>query len=187
LTRRRLLHALISLAACVGLFGLASAADSQQAAMPRRIGVLLGGFSPESKEALQFRLGLVNAGYFEGRDVMIEWRPAGGDSARVAELATDLVQHKVEVIVVTSKEAIPRLGRVAVLWNPDTPFHTQVVQDLKAVAPLLAIELSVVGVQRPEEFTPAFSAVRRAHSQALYVIEDTLLFTHRAMLVKVAS
>jgi putative ABC transport system substrate-binding protein len=102
-------------------------------------------------------------------------------------LATDLVQHKVEVIVVTGKEAIPRLGRVAVLWNPDTPFHTQVVQDLKAVAPLLAIELSVVGVQRPEGFTPAFSAVRRARAQALYVIEDTPFFTHRAMLVKVAS
>ena len=39
---------------------------------PRRVGVLLVGLSPESKEAKQFRLGLRDAGYSEGRDVVIE-------------------------------------------------------------------------------------------------------------------
>jgi putative tryptophan/tyrosine transport system substrate-binding protein len=42
------------------------AARAQQAASPQRIGVLLVGLSPESKEARYFRLGLRDAGYFEG-------------------------------------------------------------------------------------------------------------------------
>jgi hypothetical protein len=78
LTPRRLLLALISLAACLGSFGLASAADAQQPASPRRIGVLLGGFSPESNEAQQFRQGLRDAGYVEVRDVVIAWPSAYG-------------------------------------------------------------------------------------------------------------
>ena len=75
------------------------AARAQQTASPRRIGVLLVGLSPESKEAKQFRLGLRDLGYSEGRDVVIEWRSANGDYDRVPELVADLVQSKVDVIV----------------------------------------------------------------------------------------
>jgi ABC transporter substrate binding protein len=57
------------------------------------------GLSPESKEVKQFRLGLRDAGYSEGRDVVIEWRSASGDYDRVPALVADLVQKKVEVIV----------------------------------------------------------------------------------------
>jgi putative tryptophan/tyrosine transport system substrate-binding protein len=75
------------------------AAGAQQATHPRRIGVLLVGLSPESKQAKHFRLGLRDAGYSEGRDVMIEWRSANGDYDRVPALIADLVQSKVDVIV----------------------------------------------------------------------------------------
>ena len=177
------LFALISLVACLVPLGLRSPADAQQPASPRRIGVLLVAFSPESKEAQAFRQGLRDAGYVEGRDVVIEWRSADGDYARIPALAADLVQRKVDVIVVDTtlaaravkratstipivmatvadpvgsglvaslahpggnvtglstmttdltakrlqllKEAIPRLTRVAVLWNPDTPWHAR--------------------------------------------------------------
>jgi putative tryptophan/tyrosine transport system substrate-binding protein len=76
-----------------------AAAAQQQVASPRRIGVLLVGLSPESKEAKQFRLGLRDAGYSEGRDVVIEWRSAKGDYDRVPELVADLIRNKMDVIV----------------------------------------------------------------------------------------
>jgi putative ABC transport system substrate-binding protein len=66
---------------------------------------MLVGYSPESQEALAFRQGLREAGYVEGRDVVIEWRPAKGDYSRTPELAADLVQRKVDVIVVESTPA----------------------------------------------------------------------------------
>jgi putative ABC transport system substrate-binding protein len=241
-----LLFALVSLAAClVGSFGLASAADAQQPATPRRVGVLLVSFSPESKEAQAFRGGLLNAGYAEGRDVVIEWRSANGDYDRVPGLVADLVESKVDAIVVDTtvaalalkhatstipivlaavadplgsglvtslahpggnvtglssmrgelsakrlqllKEVIPRLTRVAVLWNPDSPPHTKMVQQLKAVAPSLSIEPSFVGVRTPEEIGPAFATVSRAHAQALYVLGAPVFITHRTTLLKLAS
>jgi putative ABC transport system substrate-binding protein len=203
------------------------------------------GFSPEGKEAQAFRQGLRDAGYAEGRDVVIEWRSASGDYARVPELVADLLQRKVDVIVVTStvaaqavkratstipivmaivadpvgsgvvaslahpggnvtglssmaaelsakrlqllKEASPRLTRVAVLWNPDWPYGPKVIEELKAAAPSLSIELKFVGVRTPEELTAAFAAINRAHAQALLVAGGSPFWNHRATLVKLAS
>jgi putative ABC transport system substrate-binding protein len=75
------------------------ATRAQPAVSPRRIGFLLVGFSPDSKAAESFRRGLMEAGYTEGRDVVIEWRVASGDYARVPELIADLIQRRVEVMV----------------------------------------------------------------------------------------
>ena len=216
---------LVNLVVCLGSLGFANAADAQQPASPRRIGVLLVSWSVESTIAQAFREGLRDAGYVEGRDVVIEWRTASGDYARVPELAADLVQRKVEVIVANGtvgtraaqratstipivmalvadpvgsglvtnlahpggnvtgltimttdlsakqlqllKETVPRATRVAVLWNPDTPYSPRVMEELKAAAPSLSIELKFVGVRTPEEIGPAFSAVSRAHVQAM--------------------
>ena len=74
MARRSFAFAIVALVACLGLFGLPSAANAQQLASPRHIGVLLVGRSPESKDAQEFRRALVDAGYVEGRDVVIEWR-----------------------------------------------------------------------------------------------------------------
>jgi putative ABC transport system substrate-binding protein len=91
--------ALAALVAWLGPFGFASVADAQQAASPRHIGVLVVSFSPDSREAQAFRQGLLDAGYSEGRNVVIEWRFANGNYDRVPAMAADLVQSKVDVIV----------------------------------------------------------------------------------------
>ena len=228
-----------------GAFWLSDGARAQSSSSPQHVGVLLVEFLPESNEAHVFRQGLRDAGYTEGRDVVIEWRYAKGDYARLPGLAAELVQHKVDVIVVDStpgaqavkrttsdipivialagdvvgsglaanlahpggnitgfstmaaeqstkrlqilKEAIPRLTKVAVLWNPDTQWHAQEVEHLQAVAPSLSIELSPVSVRAPEEFAAAFTTVRRSHAQALYVLSAALFGIHRKTLLELAS
>ena len=245
MTRRRLLLALISLATCLALCGLATAAEAQKPTSPRRIGVLFVSWSLESKMAQALREGLREAGYAEEKDVVIEWRTASGDYARLPALAADLVERKVEVIVVAGtvaaqavkratstipivivnvadpvgsglvaslahpggnvtgfsnmhaelsgkrlqllKEAIPLLTRMAVLRNPDTPWQTRVIDELRAPAAALSIEVSVVDVRTPEDFGAAFTAARRAHAHAVYVLDGPLFNYHRAMLVKQAT
>jgi putative ABC transport system substrate-binding protein len=54
------------------------------------------------------------------------------------------------------KEALPRLTRIAVLWNPAAPYHPKVIEELKAAAPSLSIELSFVDCERTS------SSVRRS-------------------------
>ena len=212
-----------------GLFAAPLVAEAQPVAPRWRIGVLLVLLSPTGPEAQAFRQGLRDVGYVEGRDVAIEWRSADGDYARLPQLAVDLVDRKVDVIVADTtpatqaarratstipivmaivadpvgsglvtnlsqprgnltglsimlaelsakrlqllKEAMPGLTRVVVLWNPPTPYHAKAVENLKAAAPSLAIELSFVSVRTSEEIAPAFEAVSRTHAQALYVID----------------
>ena len=89
----------ISLAGTFGLSHLPSRGNAQQKSAPRHIGFLLAAWSPEGKEAQAFRQGLEEAGYAEGRDVVIEWRWADGDYSRIPEMAADLVRSKVDVIV----------------------------------------------------------------------------------------
>jgi len=244
MTRSLLVSAVVILVASLGTFTLPGSAPAEEPSA-RRIGVLLVARSPESKEAHAFRQELLDAGYSEGRDVVIEWRSANGDYDRIPGFAADLVQRKVDVIVVEGtlaaqavksdtstipivlavvadpvgsglvanlahsggnvtglslmvadlsakrlqllKQALPRLTRVAVLWNPATPYHPKLVDELKAVAPSLAIELTIVGARTPEEFGSAFSAVSRAHAQALYVLDDAQFVVHRSTLLKLAS
>jgi ABC-type uncharacterized transport system substrate-binding protein len=221
------------------------AAFAQPSASPRSIGVLLVGLSPDSAEAKQFRLGLRDKGYSEGRDVEIEWRSAKGNYDRVPGLVTDLVRRKVDVIVQDStvgtditrratstipivmalvldpvgsglvkslahpggnvtglsmmatelypkrlqllKDIHPKLTNVAVLYNPDHPFHVKAVEELKGIASSLSVRLSVAGARTPEQFASAFSEIAQAKAEALYVVEDPIFFAHRASLLELAA
>src|SRR5262249_60502305 len=75
-------------------------AEGQQTGAPQRVGFLLVGLTPESSEAQHFRNGLRDAGYAEGRSVVIEWRSARGGYDRVPDLITAFLLAKVDRIVV---------------------------------------------------------------------------------------
>ena len=85
-----------------GLFS-PSTAGAQQAAKVARIGYLsinLAAAPPTQHEA--FRQGLRDLGYIEGRNVVIEYRDAGGKPERLPTLAAELVALKVHVIMAGS-------------------------------------------------------------------------------------
>ena len=86
----------------VVLFALCSSAEAQQTKTVRRIGFLS---SVSSKTAAHlwgaFLEGLQNAGYVEGRNIVIEQRWAEGRTDRLPELAAELIRLKVEIIVST--------------------------------------------------------------------------------------
>jgi putative tryptophan/tyrosine transport system substrate-binding protein len=116
--RRLLAFALVVLAACLGLFGVATAADAQQSAKIPRLGYLSPGDIPSYDNAFLQGLedqgyivpgeiphydaaswrGLVERGSFEGQKIRIEIRATNGHFERALELATDLVRLDVDLI-----------------------------------------------------------------------------------------
>jgi hypothetical protein len=79
-----------------GLFAAPLAAEAQPAGKVYRIGSLGPGSPAPANNFLQ---GLVDLGYVEGRDFVIEYRWAEAHPDRLPELAADLVQARVDVIV----------------------------------------------------------------------------------------
>ena len=239
-----MIHRRTFVAGSIALLAAPRAIKAQQPAPRWRIGVLLVLLSPTGKEAQAFRQGLRDAGYVEGRDLVIEWRSAAGDYARLPQLAADLVERKVDVIVADTtqatqaarratstvpivmaivadpvgsgvvanlsqpggnitglsimlaelsakrlqllKDAMPRLTRVAALWNPPTAYHAKALENLKAIAPSLGIGLSLVSARTSDDINQAFEAINRAHAEALYLVDCPPFFTHRTTIVKLA-
>jgi putative ABC transport system substrate-binding protein len=83
------------------LFALCLSVEAQQPAKVWRIGVLVSSsasLNASRDEAL--RQGLREIGYIEGKNIIMEFRYAEGKLDRLAELATDLVHLKPDIIVV---------------------------------------------------------------------------------------
>jgi putative tryptophan/tyrosine transport system substrate-binding protein len=81
------------------------AARAQQSALPV-IGYLSGWSSSDAIEYLaNFRKGLAEIGYFEGRNVVIEYRWAEWHFDRLPALAADLAQRQATVIVIPNTTA----------------------------------------------------------------------------------
>jgi putative ABC transport system substrate-binding protein len=88
----------------------------------------------------------------------------GGNVTGLTQQTPDISTKQLQLL----KEMLPHATRVTVLWNPGTACHPKLIEQNKAAAPALSIELNLVGVQKPEQLGPALSATRRAHAQALY-------------------
>jgi len=85
-----------------GLLALPFAAFAKQPTKVPRIGVIGGQDSPIWDG---FRQGLRELGYVEGRSVTMDWRWSEGKTDRLPTLALELVQLKVDIIVVSGTQA----------------------------------------------------------------------------------
>ena len=54
-----------------------------------------------------FRAGMRELGYVEGRNILIDFRYADGDAQRLAQMAADMVQQKIDVIVTSGPTTTP--------------------------------------------------------------------------------
>jgi putative ABC transport system substrate-binding protein len=97
---RRTFLALVS----SGLLATPLAAEAQHPGKVYRVGILTNkALEPaEARQWQAFRLGLRERGWIEGRNILIEFREAEGNFARLPELAADLVRLKVDLILAKS-------------------------------------------------------------------------------------
>jgi putative ABC transport system substrate-binding protein len=86
------------------LFGGFLSVEAQQPKRIPRIGFLAQ--APVATATVEsFRNGLRDLSYTEGKDIIVEYRDAKGDPARLGPLASDLVAQNVDVMVVVGGEA----------------------------------------------------------------------------------
>ena len=91
------------------------AALAQQNDRIKRIGVLVGATTEHDLESearlAAFRIGLKELGWFEGRNVRIDYRFASGDADRIRTYVTELVKSAPDLIVANSSPVVAELKR----------------------------------------------------------------------------
>lgn len=106
----------------------------------------------------------------------------GGNITGLSTLSVDVSIKQLELL----RDAIPRLSRVALLWNPDSPWHRLAVKNVQARSASLGIQLQAVEARRPDAFESAFRAMAAERAQAVLILADPMLFAQRRRLAELA-
>jgi putative tryptophan/tyrosine transport system substrate-binding protein len=99
----------------------------------------------------------------------------GGNITGMSLMAPDLGGKRLELL----KEVLPRLSRVAVLWNAANPYSALVFKETQAGGQTLGIEVQSLEVRDPDDFDATFEVARRQLPEALITIEDPLTVGYR--------
>jgi putative ABC transport system substrate-binding protein len=221
-------------------------AEAQQPAKIQRIGYLTANSSSVELHSVDaFRQGLRALGYIEGQNLAIEYRYTDGKFERLSDVAAELVQLNVDVIVAVTtnaalaaknatrtipiffigvsdpiaaglvdslarpggnitgltniapvlsgkrlellKETVPKLSRVAVLWDPKNPGSTPQWKESELAAKELGLRLHSMRVSRTDKYESAFKAAIQARSGALAVTLNPLANANQKLVVDLAA
>jgi putative ABC transport system substrate-binding protein len=94
-------------------------------------------------------------------------RPGGNITGNTL-LGSEMTAKRVQIL----KEFIPRVSRVAFLWNPNNPSHLAYLDEWRAVAPTMDVEPLFVELARPDQLEPAFAGMMRKRPDALSMTAD---------------
>jgi putative tryptophan/tyrosine transport system substrate-binding protein len=106
----------------------------------------------------------------------------GGNITGVTSLSVDVTMKQLELL----KEVAPRISRIAVLANQESPWHPLALKGLREGHRSLGVQLQILEVRGPADVDPAFQSVVRERAGAVLVLADPLLFAQRRRLADLA-
>ena len=220
------------------------AAKAQQPGKVPRIGFLSPGGAMSSPTDA-FRQGLRDLGYVEGQNLVMDYRWADGDLARLPALAAELVRLRVDVLVAVTnlavlaakqatstipivfagssdpvgtglvaslahpganvtglslvtpelsgkrlqflRETLPRLARVALLWDAGNAGMADRVKETEAAARQLGVTLHVEWVRDLARLDRAFATLAQARPDAFLTTVEPFTGDHRQRIVAFAA
>jgi putative tryptophan/tyrosine transport system substrate-binding protein len=118
---------------------------------------------------------MIAAGDPLGSGLVASLARPGGNVTGMSLMVPDLGGKRLELL----KEVVPRLARVAVLWNAANPYSALVFKETQAASRTLGIEVQSLEVRAPDDFDGAFEAARRQRPDALITVEDPLTTSQR--------
>jgi len=90
----------------------------------------------------------------------------GGNVTGLGVNAAEIAAKRVQLL----RDAVPRLSRVAVLWNASLPGMALSFQNIDKASPQLGVTIQSVRVSGSEEFDQAFAAIESGHPDGLVVL-----------------
>jgi putative ABC transport system substrate-binding protein len=106
----------------------------------------------------------------------------GGNVTGLTRFERPLTTKRLQLL----KETIPTISRVAVLWGMN-PALEAAVSDVQLAAPVLGIQVQVLGVRSPDDLDSAFETAIQGGVDALLTLDDSLVNTNQARVVGFAA
>jgi putative ABC transport system substrate-binding protein len=107
----------------------------------------------------------------------------GGNITGTTRLQRELGGKRLELL----KETVPRIARVGVLWNPDSPGPHQAFKEYETAASALKIQLRSLEVRSPNaDFEAIFRDATKDRTNALITARNSVLDRHQNQLADLA-
>jgi putative ABC transport system substrate-binding protein len=107
----------------------------------------------------------------------------GGNVTGIADDAAALSTKRLSLL----KSMVPKLRRVAMLWNKDDLGMSLRYQASAKAAQGLDVEVQALGVREPDDFNDAFAAMTREMPDAILMVSDALTLLNRKRVIEFAA
>jgi putative tryptophan/tyrosine transport system substrate-binding protein len=107
----------------------------------------------------------------------------GGNITGLTNIAAELAGKRLEIL----KETVPKLSRVALMWEPKNAGSAQTWKESQLPAKELGLQLHSMEVSSADQFDGAFKEAIKARSAALAVTPMVLAANHRKEIVELAA
>ena len=109
-------------------------------------------------------------------------RPGGNVTGMTDEIV-QLSAKRLEML----KEALPKAGLIAVIWNANDEGMTLRYHGIEQAARTFRLEVQAIGVREPDDFAAAFSTMTRRRPDAVFLVADAFTTMHRKRLLEFAA
>jgi putative ABC transport system substrate-binding protein len=107
----------------------------------------------------------------------------GGNLTGFATIAAVLAGKRLELL----KETVPKLSRVAVLWEPKNQGSEESWKESQLAARQLGLQINSLEVSSPDKFESAFGAASKMRSDALAVTLSGVFSSHQKLIASLAA
>jgi putative tryptophan/tyrosine transport system substrate-binding protein len=107
----------------------------------------------------------------------------GGNVTGMSLMVPELAGKRLELL----REILPKLARVAVLWDAANPYTTIGFKETEVAAHTLGVEVQSLEVSSPDDFDRAFEAARQQQPDALVTVDDPLTLDHLKLITDFAA
>lgn len=126
---------------------------------------------------------VVNAGDVVETGLIASLARPGGNVTGVNDQSALLSAKRLELL----KELVPAATRIAVLWNANDRAMTLRYREIERAAQALRVRIEPLGVNEPDDFDMALTAMDRARPDALMMVTDALTVLNRQRVLDYAA
>ena len=106
----------------------------------------------------------------------------GGNLTGFSNISSELAGKRLEFL----KETVPKLSRIAVMWDPQNPGSAQQWKESQLPARELALQLHSIEVSRADKFEAAFKEAVNVRTAALAVMASPFFYSNQKQLTDLA-